>query len=77
MKISQREARRLKKRVEELEAQARRMRLHWEAPYGGVHLYDWNVSKDRWYGKLEGAVAAGKTIIVRVDDTRGLRFYAC
>jgi hypothetical protein len=77
MKISQREARRLRKRVEELEQQARNIHSRWESPYSGVHLYNWNVSKDRWYGKLEGAVAAGKVIVVRVDDARGLRFYAC
>jgi hypothetical protein len=77
MKISQREARRLRKRVEELEQQAVSMRDQFSRPYSGVSLYQWKVEKDRWYGKLEGAIAAGKVIVVRVSELEGLKFYAC
>lgn len=76
MKISQREARRLKKRVEELEQQARDTRNNFSRPHGGVSLYTWQVAKDRWYGRLEGAIAAGKVIVVRVSEINGLHFYA-
>lgn len=77
MKISQREARRLKKRVAELEEQAATMRQNWLRPYKGVALYNWAVEKDRWYGMVEGAIACGKLIVVRIDSVGKYQFYAC
>jgi hypothetical protein len=61
MKISQREARRLKKRVKELELQADSMRR----------------TRDVWYGNLMGARKLGKVLIARVADNGEVSFYAC
>jgi hypothetical protein len=77
MKISQREARRLKKRIEELEQQARSMRINWQAPYSGVHMATWTLERDMWYGTLIGARKLGKVLIARVADNGEVSFYAC
>jgi hypothetical protein len=77
MKISQREARRLRKRVKELEQQARTMHVNWGAPYGGIAIATWTLTKDVWYGKLLGAKMCGKVLIARVADNGEVSFYAC
>lgn len=75
--ISQREARRLKKRVDELEEQASTLRNGMAAPRSGVLLFAWDVSKDRWYGKVEGALAVGKVVVVRIQGDGKYYLYAC
>lgn len=76
MKISQREARRLKKRVAELEEQAASLCNHWSRPYSGTALETWTLNKDVWYGQLIGARKLGKVLVARADDSGRVTFYA-
>lgn len=76
MNISQREARRLKKRVAELEQRAAETRQNWSRPYSGVALATWTLEKDVWYGQLIGARKLGKVLIARVADNGEVSFYA-
>jgi hypothetical protein len=78
MKISQREARRLQRRVEELEAQERRRRNAWLQDWpGGAHILTLNQPDELAGG---GCLIARKlghaVVVVPSDDLRELRLYA-
>lgn len=67
--ISQREARRLKKRVEALEKQRADERSSWGRRYPGWHV--WTLAIDvesRRYGRLEAAQTLGRVLIAKLDD---------
>lgn len=76
MNISQREARRLRKRVEALQREIDTRRNAWASEYpGGVHLGTVELGD----GSLKGAVYAARllkhAVVVTLDGTRA-RFYA-
>lgn len=75
-KISQREARRLKKRVEELESQRAALCRAWARDFpGGVHLLSMPIPREsRGYGRLEAAQMLGRVLVAKLDDE--LRVYA-
>ena len=77
MKISQREARRLKKRVEELERIREQERERWVRDYpGGVHMGSLPREKDWLWGSLNAAQLLGHPIVVTTQENGELRFYA-
>lgn len=78
MKISQREARALRKRVKELEDQRRQERATWSRtfPPGSVHLASVSMVKDsRAYGRLEASCMLGKVLVAKLDGD-ALHVYA-
>ena len=76
MKISQREARRLKKRVEELEQQRRQERMACTRNYpGGQHLGSLTLGADLFRGRLEGAQLLQHPLVVVLDGAQ-CKFYA-
>jgi hypothetical protein len=76
MKISQREARRLKKRVEDLERQQNLQRAVWNNSYpGGVHLGYLTLTADWFRGRLEASRMLGHPIVVTLDGAKA-NFYA-
>ena len=67
MKITQREARRLKKRVAELEQIQAGQRSSWTRQYpGGVHLVNINVEGDS-KGRLEGAQMLSHPLVAKLE----------
>jgi hypothetical protein len=76
--ISQREARRLKKRVEELEARERARNNRWAGAWpGGVHLGGITRPDDWLNGRIDGARMLGHAVVVTVDsEVKKLNFYA-
>ena len=76
MKISQREARRLRKRVDELETQRRQERSSWARDYpGGQHLGSLTLKADWFRGRLEAAQLLKHPIVVRQSGAECM-FYA-
>jgi len=76
MKISQREARRLKKRVAELEQKERDQRSNWCRTYpGGICLGTWTMDVDWFRGRLEAARMLGHPLVVTLDQNKA-SFYA-
>lgn len=76
MKISQREARRLKKRVAELEALREKERSSWVREYpGGVHLGSWTPAE--WlFASIKTARRLGFPVVVATHDTENnIHFY--
>jgi len=75
-KISQREARRLKTRVRELEALHAQQRRRWgcENP-GGVELGYVALSRDWFMGRIEAARMLGHAIIITEKENK-IYFYA-
>lgn len=75
--ISQREARRLKKRVEELEYLLRNERRIWGAEYpGGVNIATAAYGKDSTVNTaIQTARKLQHAVVVLADDT-SVRFYA-
>ena len=76
MKISQREARRLKKRVQELETVHTQQRRRWgsENP-GGVELGHVVLSRDWFMGRIEAARMLGHAIVITEAENK-IHFYA-
>lgn len=74
--ISQREARRLQKRVQEL-LQAEQSRLRtWTGSYpGGVNIESLTIS-DVSYAKLDIAKRLGYALVVTVDSSNSIRIHA-
>lgn len=76
MKISQREARRLKKRVQELEALHAQQRMRWGSEYpGGIKLGKVKLSRDWFMGRIEATRLLGHAIIITESENE-LHFYA-
>jgi hypothetical protein len=76
MKISQREARRLKQRVRELEALHAGQRRRWGAENpGGVELGRVNLPRDWFMGRIEAARLLGHAIVITESDNQ-IHFYA-
>jgi len=76
MKISQREAQRLKKRVQELETLHAGQRKRWgsENP-GGVELGYVKLSRDWFMGRIEAARLLGHAIIITESENH-IHFFA-
>lgn len=76
MKISQREARRLRKRVEELEELEDKRRQAWKSEYpGGVFLE--GISVQAWtYASLRTARKLGHAVVVTTNGDNSIQFYA-
>ena len=76
MKISQREARRLRRRVNELEDAERTRRNAYVSTYpGGVHLVTYTFDKDFYRGQTEAAQKIGCALVAKLQDAQ-LRIYA-
>ena len=77
MAISQREARRLKKRVQELECMLQRERSVWGAEYpGGVHVASAGYGKDSTVNMAVMTARKLKHAVVAIADDTVIRFYA-
>lgn len=75
MKISQREAHRLKKRVDFLEDQERGRNKAWSSDYpGGVHLDTLTVSGEAWW-VVNTAVKLGHAVVLKPDGDKKMRVY--
>lgn len=76
MKISQREARRLKKRVEELERREGTRQSRWTTDYpGGTNFHTFRVD-DTSAASIRTAAVLGHAIVVRISNSNNLLFYA-
>lgn len=77
MKISQREALRLRKRVEELEDAIAKSRQHWCIDYpGGTHIGTMEMSGVlQTLGRIEGARICGRAVVCTTRGT-ALLLYA-
>ena len=75
-KISQEEARRLQKRVEELELLRRKERASWVSEYPrGIHLGNWE--PDPWFfATIKTARRLSHPVVVTHNDKGQLQFYA-
>jgi len=78
MKISQREARRLKKRVEELERIESSNNNRWSQDYvGGVHIGSSDFTSEPGnFSAVKTARALGHAVIAVPSGTE-IKFYAC
>lgn len=79
MKISQAEARRLRKRVAELSEQLAAQKRSWlhEWP-GGIHLGTITMGeRDFLVGRIEAARKLGHAAVLVSTDTKNLHVYAC
>jgi hypothetical protein len=76
--ISQREARRLRKRVAALEREERERRFRWVETYpGGTHLGTITMPRDWLVGRIEAARLLGHAVVVTVPTNNGeIRVYA-
>lgn len=75
--ISQREALRLKKRVEELESVLELQRRKWCATYpGGTHLGSVTLERHWLVGRIEGARMLNHAVVVTEDSDGKLNFHA-
>lgn len=73
--ISQREARRLRKRVEALEARQREQMRSWSSEYpGGVHLDSIEVSPAE-YAIVATARKLGHAVVLTTDKQNWVRVY--
>lgn len=70
MNISQAEARRLKKRVAELEERIEQSRQHWRSDYpGGTHLGSLDMTNNlRLLGRVDGVRICGSAVVATVRD---------
>lgn len=76
MKISQREARRLKKRVLELESREESRRSRWAASYpGGTNFHQFKVDKES-AAAIRVASVLQHAVVARIDGSDNLLFYA-
>ena len=76
--ISQREARRLKKRVEELEQVISDQRNRWSSKYpGGIHIGTVTMERDWFIGRIEAARMMRHAVVATVPENNGkIEFYA-
>lgn len=76
MKISQREARRLRKRVAELENERDYQRRFWGAEFiGGTHLATVTNIDSKTFGGIEAARKLKHAVVVNAHSD-GVKFYA-
>lgn len=76
MKISQREARALRRRVRELEEVERQRRMTWSSRYpGGTHFRSLAIA-DAPYVAIATARKLGHAVVVTTDTSNTLHFYA-
>lgn len=76
MKISQREARRLKKRVDELEDLENKRRSRWHLDYpGGVNLVNIAVTAEV-HAALKTARKLAHAVVVTTNGENTVQFYA-
>lgn len=76
MKISQREARALRKRVKELEDQRENERNAWRMKFPGVHIGNLTRDKDWFWGACRTARRLGRVLVVTVTEDGKFCFYA-
>ena len=77
VKISQREARRLKRRVALLEQERRDQRNRWATDWpGGVHLGHIAREIDFLTGRIDAAQMLGHAVVVRQEANGRINFYA-
>lgn len=77
MRISQREARRLRKRVDELERILSAQRYSWAAEWpSGVQLDSVQVQNNEWH-IVTTARKLGHAVVVVPDKENWLRVYGC
>lgn len=78
MKISQREARRLRKRVGELESLLRSQRMAWSREWpGGIHIWTSEANTDAKMATLRTARRLGRPIVAVADQgSPTIRYYA-
>lgn len=75
--ISQREARRLKARVEKLESIIKSQRARWHNEYpGGTHIGTLTRDRDWLSGRIEGARLMRHAVVVTETGSGKLDFYA-
>lgn len=77
-RISQREARRLRKRVQELEDRERQRLSAWGGGYpGGVHLASRQIETGEWFfGALKTARRLGCALVATISDSGQINYYA-
>lgn len=76
MKISQREARRLRKRVEQLERDERDRRSAYVSSWpGGVNIDSFTIDEAS-FAKIDTARKLSHAVVVTTDNRLQLRFYA-
>lgn len=76
MKISQREARRVRKRVRELEEMENKRRMTWKSDYpGGVFLVGINVQSNV-HAMAKTARKLGHAVVVTTNGENELQLYA-
>ena len=76
MKISQREARRLRKRVAELERREEARNGQWSSEYpGGVNFWNLKADPGTW-NAVKVAQLLKHAVVVKTSDDVTLRFYA-
>lgn len=75
--ISQAEARRLKKRVKQLEEERKRQLNRWASEYpGGVFLGRVSRTKDWLTGRIDAAHMLGHAVVVRQSEAGEISFHA-
>lgn len=77
MKISQAEARRLRRRVAELEKAENDRRNRWSLDYPeGAHLGSVRRDSDWLTGRIDAARMLGHAVVVTQEENATIRFYA-
>lgn len=76
MKISQREARRLRKRVEELETLEERRRQAWKSEYPGGVFLEGIVVQPWTYAAMKTARKLGHAVVITTNGENTIQFYA-
>lgn len=76
MKISQAEARRLRKRVKELEEQRSVERRSWSTDFPGMSIGTLKLEKDWFWGACKMARRLGRVLVVTVAEDGTFSFYA-
>lgn len=77
MKISQREARRLRQQVRQLLDERSMQRRSWGRKYpGGVHIGTITVERGYLAGRIEAARMLGHAVVVTENDDGRLALYA-
>lgn len=75
--ISQREARRLRARVVELEGVIDQQRRRWRGDFpGGTYIGTCNRDRDWISGRIEAARMLGHAVVVTTSDDGSIRFFA-
>ena len=78
--ISQAEARRLRKRVEEMEAREAKLFATWATAGhipGSISLANRQLSTENWmFGRLQTARRLGCALVCTIDDQGNLHYYA-